>query len=90
MKPIIAAQAGTFESSDIIILIEPLPENSGRKIEVESPVMFQYGESIKAVIDDMLNQFQIADVHIIAKDKGALELVIRARLETAIHRSLGN
>lgn len=90
MKPIIAAQAGTFESSDIIILIEPQPENSGRTIEVESSVMFQYGENIKAVIDDMLNQFQISDVHIIAKDKGALELVIRARLETAIHRSLGN
>lgn len=90
MKPIVAAQAGTFESSDIIILIEPQPEKSGRIIEVESPVMFQYGESIRSVIDDMLNQFQIADVHIIAKDKGALELVIRARLETAIHRSLGN
>jgi len=90
MKPIVAAQAGTFESSDIIILIEPQPEKSGRTIEIESPVMFQYGESIRSVIDDMLNQFQIADVHIIAKDKGALELVIRARLETAIHRSMGN
>jgi citrate lyase subunit gamma (acyl carrier protein) len=90
MKPLIAAQAGTFESSDIIILIEPQPENTGRTVEVESTVMFQYGENIKSVIEDMLNQFQISDVHIIAKDKGALELVIRARLETAIYRSIGN
>jgi len=90
MKPLIAAQAGTFESSDIIILIEPKAENTGRIIEVESTVMFQYGENIKAVIEDMLNKYQISDVHIIAKDKGALELVIRARLETAIYRSMGN
>jgi len=90
MKTLIAAQAGTFESSDIIILIEPQPANAGRLIEVESTVMHQYGQSIKKVINEMLDEFQIDDVHIIAKDKGALELVIRARIETAIFRSLGN
>ena len=51
---------------------------------------FNNAGSIKAVIEDMLNQFQIWDVHIIARDKGALELVIRARVETAISRALGN
>ena len=28
MKPKIAAQSGTFESSDVIFLIEPLPDNT--------------------------------------------------------------
>jgi citrate lyase subunit gamma (acyl carrier protein) len=90
MKSLVAAQAGTFESSDIIVLIEPQAPNTERIIEVESTVMLQYGESIKSIIVEMLDQYQLLDVHIIAKDKGALEPVIRARVETAINRSLGN
>jgi len=88
MKPKTASQAGTFESSDVIFLIEPLPENSGRKIELYSTVLHQYGESFNKIVVEMLDQFQITDIHLIAKDKGALEPTIKARLETAIRRSL--
>ena len=88
MKPKIAAQSGTFESSDVIFLIEPLPQNSGRKIELNSTVMQQYGVSFRRIVDEMLDQFEMTDIHLIAKDKGALEPTIKARLETAIKRSL--
>jgi citrate lyase subunit gamma (acyl carrier protein) len=88
MKPKIAAQAGTFESSDVIFLIEPLSEGSGRKLELSSTVMLQYGDSFKQIVDNMLDAYQITDIHLIAKDKGALEPTIKARLETAIKRSL--
>jgi citrate lyase subunit gamma (acyl carrier protein) len=37
----------------------------------------------------MLDQFEMTDIHLIAKDKGALEPTIKARLETAIKRALG-
>jgi citrate lyase subunit gamma (acyl carrier protein) len=88
MKPSIAAQSGTFESSDVIFLIEPLPDHSGRKIELFSTVFHQYGESFKKIVTDMLDAFEMTDIHLIAKDKGALEPTIRARLETAIKRSV--
>lgn len=88
MKPKIAAQSGTFESSDVIFLIEPLPENSGRKLEISSTVMQQFGENFKRIVTEMLNQYDMTDIHLIAKDKGALEPTIKARLETAILRSL--
>lgn len=88
MKPKIAAQSGTFESSDVIVLIEPLPDRSGRKIEISSTVMQQYGVSFKQLVIDMLDQYEMTDIHLIAKDKGALEPTIKARLETAIKRSL--
>jgi citrate lyase subunit gamma (acyl carrier protein) len=88
MSPKIAAQAGTFESSDVIFLIEPLPENSGRKIELFSTVLHQYGESFNRIVKEMLDDFKLTDIHIIARDKGALEPTIKARLETAIRRSL--
>ncbi len=83
-----SSQAGTLESSDIMILIEPLPENSGRKIEVASSVMLHYGENIKQLINSTLDRFEISDVHLIANDKGALEPTILARCETAILRAL--
>ncbi len=88
MKPKIAAQSGTFESSDVIFLIEPLPDQTGRKIELSSTVMQQYGASFRQIVEDMLNHYEMTDIHLIAKDKGALEPTIKARLETAIKRSL--
>ncbi len=88
MKPKIAAQSGTFESSDVIFLIEPLPDNSGRKLEITSTVMQQYGASFNRIVTDMLDQYEMTDIHLIAKDKGALEPTIMARLETALKRSL--
>jgi citrate lyase subunit gamma (acyl carrier protein) len=88
MSPKTAAQAGTFESSDVIFLIEPLPKDSGRKIELYSTVLHQYGESFNKIVTEMLDQFEMTDIHLIARDKGALEPTIKARLETAIRRSL--
>ena len=89
MKPKIAAQSGTFESSDVIVLVEPLPYKSGRKIEISSTVMLQFGASFKQIVTDMLDEYEMTDIHLIAKDKGALEPTIKARMETAIKRSLG-
>ena len=88
MKPKIAAQSGTFESSDVIFLIEPLPDNAGRKLEISSTVMQQFGESFHRIVTNMLDFYQLTDIHLIAKDKGALEPTIKARLETAIKRSM--
>ena len=82
------AQSGTFESSDVIFLIEPLPDNSGRKLEISSTVMQQFGVSFNLIVLEMLDQYEMTDIHLIAKDKGALEPTIKARLETAIKRSL--
>jgi len=88
MKPKVAAQSGTFESSDVIFLIEPLPDNSGRKLELFSTVMQQYSDSFNRIVVEMLDSYEMTDIHLIARDKGALEPTIKARLETAIKRSL--
>ena len=70
----------TLGQFDVIFLIEPLPNNSGRKIELNSTVMQQYGVSFRQIVDDMLDQYEMTDIHLIAKDKGALEPTIKARL----------
>ncbi|TAJ13631.1 citrate lyase acyl carrier protein [Marinilabiliaceae bacterium JC017] len=83
------AQAGTFESSDILIMVEPLEAGAGRKIELKSIVMQQYGDDILQQLHRELDALGVQDVRIIANDKGALALTISARLETAIKRSAG-
>ncbi len=89
MTPKFKAQAGTFESSDIMVLIEPVEGETGRQIDIDSTVMLQYEEDIKATINKVLDELGIQNVHLIAKDKGALTPTIEARVETAIKRSLG-
>lgn len=89
MKIIKKAQAGSFESSDIMILIEP-SEKPGRIVEIDSTVQIQYGEHIKQLIYNQLDKLQISNIHLIAKDKGALDHTINARLETAIKRAIAN
>ncbi|WML23841.1 citrate lyase acyl carrier protein [Neobacillus sp. OS1-33] len=78
--------AGTLESSDIIIQIE---KNEGRGIELElkSTVENQFGKQIKKVIINTLQELGIEDALVVAKDKGALDCTIRARVKTAVGRA---
>ncbi len=78
------AQAGTFESSDILVLVAP--HDDGRQIELDSTVMLQYKDSIVAEIERILDEYDVENIHIIAKDKGALNATIAARVETAVLR----
>lgn len=83
-----SATAGTMESSDVYVEIGPCDD--GIIIELESVVEKQFGAKIKEVVHDVLNQagVQNANIHIV--DRGALECVIRARVETAIIRGKGD
>ena len=87
-RPKVSAQAGTLESSDALVLVEPAEPGTGMQIELDSKVLTQYGERIKQQILNILGQLYISDVHLIIKDKGALDATIQARVETAIRRSL--
>lgn len=88
MQPTHKAQAGTFESSDIMILIEPLDKDTENHIELSSSVGKQFQNQIISDIKEMLNKFEITGARIIAKDKGALTQTIKARVETAVLRSI--
>ena len=83
-KIISSASAGTLESSDVYIEVEPSENN---EVTVESVVLKQFGDSIVKTAESVLDELNVknAKVHII--DKGALDCVIRARLETALRRA---
>ena len=85
----VKAQAGSFESSDVLIMVEPLDAGAGRQIELQSIVMKQFGEELLNQIHNELDHWDVKDVRIIVNDKGALSPTISARLETALKRSAG-
>lgn len=87
-KIIHAAQAGTMESSDILIQLMPAEPGSGIKITLESPVKKQFGSRIQTLLTRMLVDAQIPDAIIHALDRGALDYAIEARMETAISRAI--
>jgi citrate lyase subunit gamma (acyl carrier protein) len=82
------SHAGTFESGDILIQLFP-PEKDGIEIELESSVANQFGEQIKKVIKDSLEEYGITDARVKAVDKGALDCTIRARVTAAAVRATG-
>ncbi|MDR1626961.1 MAG: citrate lyase acyl carrier protein [Spirochaetia bacterium] len=78
--------AGTLESSDIHVEVSP---GTGVEIDVQSTVLTQFGDSIKKTVMDVLREMEVGDVRVFANDRGALDCVIRARLETALLRAAG-
>jgi len=78
------AIAGTLESSDAQITVEP-----ARKLEltIESSVMNQYGRQIKACALQTLKDLGVKKGKVRVVDKGALECTLKARIECAVYRS---
>lgn len=82
------AFAGTLESGDVMIQISP-STSEGILINLNSSVAYQFGDKIKAVIEQTLKEFGLTDVVVTATDKGALDCTIRARVKTAAVRATG-
>ncbi|MCB2295751.1 citrate lyase acyl carrier protein [Clostridium algoriphilum] len=86
MKILNTAIAGTLESSDITVVVEPNPDNEVI-IELKSSVGKQFGDQIKKVITDTLSSLGIVSALVRVNDQGALDCVIKARVETAVLRA---
>lgn len=81
------AHAGTLESSDAFVRV--MPNGMGIEIELESSVEEIYGDAIRAVILEVVQKMKIENVKLLVQDKGALDYVIKARVQTALLRALG-
>ena len=84
MEPAIA---GTLESSDVQVSIEP---GDGKiELELSSSVMNQYGRQIKEQVLSVLKRLGVESARVTVVDKGALDCTIAARVECAVFRSCG-
>jgi citrate lyase subunit gamma (acyl carrier protein) len=83
-----AAIVGTLESSDIQISIMPNP-GQGLEIQLQSVVKAQFGDAIIATMTEVLESFGITEAFVDAADRGALDWVIRARMQAACCQATG-
>ena len=78
------ATAGTMESSDAYVEIEP--GNGQIQVVLESVVAQQFGDAIRSVVMEVLQEQDVDSANVRVVDRGALECVLRARVETAVIR----
>lgn len=76
--------AGTMQSSDLMVVVEPADSLS---IEIESTVKKQFEHLIRARIEATLRDLGVASGHVRVSDRGALDYAISARVETAVQRA---
>lgn len=86
MKIIKDALAGTLESSDVMIRIGPSSE-PGIRLELESLVKQQFGAAIEQVVRETLAKLGVERALVSVDDKGALECILRARVQAAALRA---
>ena len=80
------AVAGTLESSDIYVEVEP---SDALELNIESVVLNQFGDEIRATILSVLEERGVKSGKVSVQDKGAIDCTIRARVETAVRRAGG-
>ena len=80
------AVAGTMESSDIMVTLRP-KETGGIEIDIQSDVKATFGDAIEATVREVLADFGVENAVVAVVDKGALDFVIRARMQCAICRA---
>ncbi|AFS39631.1 MULTISPECIES: citrate lyase acyl carrier protein [Leuconostoc] len=80
------AIAGTLESSDVQIMLTP--GTDGIVFDLVSDVAKQFDEAIKETINQVLSEYDVQNAIVKVVDKGALDMVIKARTVAVVQRAL--
>jgi citrate lyase subunit gamma (acyl carrier protein) len=80
------ASAGTLESSDCLVTVTL----SGNGIEYEGANRSIFSRRTEKIAHEIMEKYAAENVSVHIQDQGALEITLRARIETAIERLLGD
>lgn len=81
-------RAGTLQSNDCLIHLYP-PDQPGKiTVEIDSPVLYEFGEQIKKCVLQVLADKSIEGCRVKVEDRGALDCTLAARTKTAVERAL--
>jgi citrate lyase subunit gamma (acyl carrier protein) len=78
------ASAGTVQSSDLMVFVEPA---EALEIEIESTVKQQFEQLIRERVEANLKRLGLERGRLRISDRGALDYAIDARIETALRRA---
>ena len=77
-----SATAGTDESGDVVVTVTPADQTQ----ILHTALRAQFGEAMKQTVGELLDAQQLTAL-VELHDRGALDWIIRARLETALARA---
>ena len=78
--------AGTLESSDAMITVEPANQG-GIVIDVSSSVKRQFGRQIEETVLNTIKELGVENANVKVVDKGALNYDLIARTKAAVYRA---
>jgi len=87
MNIVKTATAGTMQSSDLVVQVEPADRLD---IQIDSTVKKQFEHLIRARIEAVLARHAVTRARVKISDRGALDYAIEARVETALRRAAGD
>jgi citrate lyase subunit gamma (acyl carrier protein) len=78
------ASAGTMQSSDLVVHVEPADR---LEIRIDSTVKKQFEHLIRMRIESVLARHAVSRGLVTVSDRGALDYAIEARVEAALRRA---
>jgi citrate lyase subunit gamma (acyl carrier protein) len=78
------AQAGTLESSDCLVSVAP---SETRELDHRGAGATFFAGRTRGLVNDVLDSLGISGATVTIQDQGALEVTLRARLDTALERA---
>jgi len=84
LKIIKNAVAGTDAKEDVKVMI--FPQEGGIDIQIHSKLKTLFGEHMKQIAGELLEQYGVENCRMELYDQSALDYVLKARVETAILR----
>ena len=78
------ASAGTLESSDCLVTVSP---SEKLDLEYKGANSTVFAERTMRLVESVAKEYEVEGAEISIQDQGALEITIRARLETALERA---
>ena len=78
------AQAGSLESSDCMVIVSPAGSFS---LDYRGPNSRLFGGRTEAIAREMADRYAPEGAEVRIQDRGALEITLRARIETAFKRA---
>ena len=77
------AMAGTLGSSGLLVKVSPADKLD---IVIQSAVMKQFGKQIRRTVSETLEALGVSKGSFVIEDKGALDCVIKARVQASVLR----
>lgn len=83
------AQAGTVESMDCLVTVSEAEPGTGIALTLAGSSVARFSRAMEKAVRATLGELKINDMTVTVQDNGALDIVLKARVEAAVARLNG-